>query len=65
MARIESGLAGALYHVICRGTQRQPIFRDDGDRKYYLEQLERYRERYGFQVYAYVDANCLRGFVHG
>lgn len=46
--------AGALYHVICRGNQRQVIFRSDADRKYYLDRLEQYRERYGFKVYAYV-----------
>ncbi len=46
--------AGALYHVICRGNQRQTIFRTDADRKYYLERLEQYRQRYGFKVYAYV-----------
>src|ERR1043166_225719 len=46
--------AGALYHVICRGNQRQLIFRTDADRKYYLESLEHYRQRYGFKVYAYV-----------
>jgi REP element-mobilizing transposase RayT len=46
--------AGAFYHVICRGNQRQAIFRSDGDRKYYLERLEQYRERYGFKAYAYV-----------
>jgi REP-associated tyrosine transposase len=46
--------AGAFYHVICRGNQRQVIFRTDTDRKYYLESLERYRQRYGFKVYAYV-----------
>jgi putative transposase len=46
--------AGAFYHVICRGNQRQVIFRTDADRKYYLESLERYRRRYGFKVYAYV-----------
>jgi REP element-mobilizing transposase RayT len=40
--------------VICRGNQRQVIFRSDADRKYYLERLEQYRERYGFKVYAYV-----------
>jgi len=45
---------GALYHVICRGNQRQVIFRSDTDRKYYLERLEQYRERYGFKVYAHV-----------
>jgi REP element-mobilizing transposase RayT len=30
------------------------IFRSDADRKYYLERLEEYRQRYGFNVYAYV-----------
>jgi putative transposase len=46
--------AGALYHAICRGNQRQVIFRSDADRKYYLERLEHYRERYQFKLYAYV-----------
>ncbi len=46
--------SGALYHVICRGNQRQVIFRNDADRKYYLDSLERYRQWYGFKVYAYV-----------
>jgi putative transposase len=45
---------GAFYHVMCRGNQRQIIFRSDSDRKYYLERLEQYRHRYGFKVYAYV-----------
>jgi REP element-mobilizing transposase RayT len=45
---------GAFYHVICRGNQRQVIFRSDADRKHYLERLEHYRQRYGFNVYAYV-----------
>ena len=46
--------AGAFYHVICRGNQRQAIFRNEADRKCYLERLEQYRERYGFKVYGYV-----------
>ena len=46
--------AGAFYHVICRGNQRQRIFHSDADRRYYLDRLEHYRERYGFTVYAYV-----------
>jgi REP element-mobilizing transposase RayT len=46
--------AGAFYHVIVRGNQRQIIFRGDTDRRYYLERLEEYRQRYGFKVYAYV-----------
>ena len=46
--------AGAFYHVICRGNQRQVIFRSDADREYYLGRVEEYRQRYGFKVYAYV-----------
>src|SRR5919109_5372563 len=46
--------AGAFYHVIVRGNQRQVIFRSDADRRYYLERLEQYRQRYGFKMYAYV-----------
>jgi putative transposase len=45
---------GAFYHVICRGNHRQVIFRADPDRKYYLQRLENYRQRYGFTLYAYV-----------
>jgi putative transposase len=33
---------GAVYHVICRGNNRQAIFRDDVDRKGYLEKLSLY-----------------------
>jgi putative transposase len=33
---------GAVYHVICRGNNRQAIFRDDADRKRYLEKLSLY-----------------------
>jgi putative transposase len=46
--------AGAFYHVIARGNQRQPIFGDDQDRAAYLERLERYRDLHGFGLYAYV-----------
>ena len=46
--------AGAFYHVICRGNQRQRIFYNDADRQLYLERLEQYRKRYRFTIYAYV-----------
>jgi REP element-mobilizing transposase RayT len=44
---------GAFYHVISRGNQRQKIFRSDADYSCYLDLLARYRERYGFRLYAY------------
>ena len=45
---------GAFYHVIVRGNQRRKIFRDDRDRLNYLERVEHYRQRYRFNIYAYV-----------
>jgi len=39
-AKAEVGICGGVYHVICRGNQRQVIFRSDADRKYYLERVE-------------------------
>jgi REP element-mobilizing transposase RayT len=45
---------GVFYHVICRGNQRQVIFRSDADRKHYLAHLEKYWQRYCLSVYAYV-----------
>jgi hypothetical protein len=30
---------GAIYHVMNRGDRREPIFRDDPDRKRFLETL--------------------------
>jgi putative transposase len=44
---------GGVYHVIGRGNERKAIFRDDRDREAYLERLERYRERFGFRLYAF------------
>lgn len=45
---------GALYHVICRGNQRQQIFKDDQDRQRYLDLLKEAQGRFGFKLYAYV-----------
>ena len=35
---------GAVYHVVCRGNNRQNVFEDDRDRKRYLEKLAQYCE---------------------
>ena len=48
---------GALYHVIARGNERRPVFRDDRDRELYLARVAHYREKFGFRFYAY----CLMG----
>jgi hypothetical protein len=36
------------------GNQRLVIFRGDPGRKYYPRRLEKYRQRYGFNLYASV-----------
>lgn len=45
---------GALYHVIARGNRRAALFHDDADYQTYLDRLERYRQRDGMTLYAYV-----------
>ncbi len=45
---------GAFYHVIVRGNQRQHIFLNDDDRLVYLGKLSTYKQRCGFELYAYV-----------
>ncbi|SKC88488.1 transposase [Maledivibacter halophilus] len=44
---------GALYHVICRGNNREYIFDKEEDKKIYLETILRYKEKYKFKLYAY------------
>lgn len=44
---------GAVYHVICRGNNRQAIYRDDMDRRRYLEKLSYYCEDKQVDLLAY------------
>lgn len=46
--------SGAVYHLTCRGNERQDIFRDDRDRMRFLELLSQSSEIYYVKVYAYV-----------
>jgi putative transposase len=46
--------AGAVYHVMARGNQGQVIFRDDGDRRRFLESLGEACEKTGWRIHAYV-----------
>lgn len=51
---------GALYHLVVRANNRQPLFRDDRDRRRYLELLRRYRDRFRCRVYAYIlTSRCV------
>ena len=45
---------GAFYHVLTRGNRRATIFHDDTDYRACLARLERYRQRDGLTLYAYV-----------
>jgi len=45
---------GAFYHVMCRGDHQEEIFRDDKDRKRFLETLGEACGKTGWRVHAYV-----------
>ncbi len=49
--------AGALYHVMSRGNNKQPIFESDHDRRLFLRILSRTIKTYGWICHAY----CLMG----
>ena len=44
---------GAVYHVTSRGNERKPIFRDDQDRKMFLDTLADVTFRYNWVCHAY------------
>jgi putative transposase len=52
---------GAAYHVMARGNQVQPIFKDDQDRKRFLETLQESHEKTGWLLHAYV---LMRNHYH-
>lgn len=45
---------GAVYHVMARGNQGQPIYKDDQDRKRFLETLAESCQKTGWLIHAYV-----------
>ena len=51
-ARVE--FAGAVYHVLDRGDRREAIFKDDTDRRRFVETLGEACARTGWRVHAYV-----------
>ena len=44
---------GGWYHITSRGNERQPIFRDDQDRREFLGRLSEMTERYRLQLHVY------------
>lgn len=49
--------ADGIYHVISRGSNREPIYRFDGDRAAFLDRVGRVVERYDLRWIGY----CLMG----
>jgi len=49
--RVEYG--GAIYHVINRGDRREPIFKDDEDRRRFLATLGEACAKTDWQVHAF------------
>lgn len=45
---------GAFYHVMSRGNERKPIFRDNADRKKFLAIINEAHQVYRFAIHAYV-----------
>jgi hypothetical protein len=52
---------GAAHHVMARGNQGRAIFKDDPDRRRFLETLAGAREKTGWRIHAYV---LMRNHYH-
>ncbi|GBE06323.1 MAG TPA: hypothetical protein ENH45_03220 [Nitrospirae bacterium] len=48
---------GAVYHITCRGNARKEIYKDDKDRKTFLELLVESAKIYNVKIYSYVLMN--------
>src|SRR5512143_3712688 len=45
--------AGAVYHVTSRGNEKKPVFKDDEDRRTFLNTLQHVNKRYNWICHAY------------
>jgi len=43
----------AYYHIITRGNQKQPVFKEAGDLQKYLAILSKYKKEYKFRLYCF------------
>jgi putative transposase len=57
--------AGGFFHVFARGVRRQPIFRDDEDRQYFLNLLGVVTDRQGWLVLAYCVMTNHKNLLSG
>jgi putative transposase len=44
---------GAVYHVICRGNNRESVFDRETDKRSYMALVRDYKEKYAFKLYAW------------
>ena len=55
MARpLRVDVRGGWYHVTARGNERKAVFRDDEDRRRFLERMEELVERFALAIHGYV-----------
>ena len=45
---------GAIYHIIQRGNNKKPIFKDERHKNFLLKILSETKEIYDFKIFAYV-----------
>jgi len=48
---------GGLYHVLSRGNERKNIFRDDRDRRTFLDVIGEMADQYDVDIFAYTLMN--------
>lgn len=42
-----------IYHIIVRGINRQSIFENEEDKEKFIEVIEKYKEKCGYEIYGY------------
>lgn len=54
-----------IYHIILRGSNKQQIFYDDEDYRYFISILQKYKSISGFKLYAYcIMGNHIHLLIH-
>lgn len=57
ISRKNSKTITKTYHLIMRGINKQDIFFDEYDKKKFMKELKRTKEKYCYEIYAYVLMN--------
>ena len=52
-ARQHQRATGGYYHVMNRGHNREVVFQSQDDHAYFLDLLDRYRQRFAVRLYHY------------